>query len=101
MWGLFASTMNEDYYVEKERKAGKGRADLIIIPKETSPHQIAFILEYKVASREDNLENVAKLALDQIEVKEYTSKIKSYRNVEKIIRIGLAFRGKEVEIAFQ
>ncbi|HQS84382.1 MAG: hypothetical protein B7Y25_05460 [Alphaproteobacteria bacterium 16-39-46] len=35
MWGLFASSVNEDYFVEKERETGKGRADLLIIPKET------------------------------------------------------------------
>ncbi|MBS0185600.1 MAG: AAA family ATPase [Proteobacteria bacterium] len=43
MWGLFASSINEDYFVEKEREIGKGRADLLIIPKETSPYSIAFI----------------------------------------------------------
>ena len=101
MWGLFASSVNEEYYVEKERETGKGRADLLIIPKETSPHQIAFILEYKIAPKDENLETIAKSALDQIETKEYVSKIKAYKNVEKIIMVGLAFRGKDVEVSFK
>ena len=101
MWGLFASSVNEDYYVEKERETGKGRADLLIIPKETSPFQISFILEYKIASKEENLKTAAQTALDQIETKEYASKIKAYKNVEKVISIGLAFRGKEVEVVFK
>ena len=40
-------------------------------------------------------------ALDQIEAKDYTSKIKAYKNVEKIIRVGLAFSGKQVDVAFK
>ncbi|HQS83664.1 MAG: hypothetical protein B7Y25_01030 [Alphaproteobacteria bacterium 16-39-46] len=100
MWGLFASSVNEDYYVEKERETGAGRADLLIIPKETSPFQIAFIVEYKIASKDENLKMAAQTALDQIETKAYASKIKAYKNVEKVISIGLAFRGKDVEVAF-
>ncbi len=92
MWGLFASSVNEDYYVEKERETGAGHADLLIIPKEASPFQIAFILEYKIASKEENLKTAAQMALDQIETKAYASKIKAYKNVEKVISIGLAFR---------
>ena len=101
MWGLFASSVTEDYYVEKERETGAGRADLLIIPKETSPYQIAFILEYKIANKQENLKTAAQTALDQIETKAYLSKIKAYKNVEKVISIGLAFTGKDVEVAFK
>ncbi|HQS83969.1 MAG TPA: AAA family ATPase [Alphaproteobacteria bacterium] len=101
MWGLFASSVNEDYFVEKERETGSGRADLLIIPKEGSPHAIAFILEYKIASKDENLEAVAKAALGQIETKAYASKIKAYKNVKKTISIGLAFSGKQVEVVFR
>ncbi|MBS0185148.1 MAG: AAA family ATPase [Proteobacteria bacterium] len=100
MWGLFASSLNEDYFVEKERETGKGRADLLIIPKETAPFKIAFILEYKIARKEENLKDVAKAALDQIKIKDYSSKIKEYKHVDKIMLIGLGFSGKDVEISF-
>ncbi|HQS84310.1 MAG TPA: hypothetical protein PLY23_05320 [Alphaproteobacteria bacterium] len=46
-------------------------------------------------------ETVAQSALDQIETKEYISKIKSYKNVKKTISLGLAFQGKDVEVAFR
>ncbi len=101
MWGLFASSVNEDYFVEKERETGKGRADLLIIPKENSPHPIAFILEYKIAPTTEDLKAVAESALAQIEAKEYASKIKAYPHVKKIISLGLAFSGKDVEVAFK
>jgi len=101
IWGLFASSVNEDYFVEKERETGKGRADLLIIPKETAPYPIAIILEYKIAQKGEDIKTVAHLAFDQIEEKNYIPKIKSYKYVTKIIRIGLAFSGKEVEGYFQ
>ena len=101
MWGLFASSVNEDYFVEKERETGSGRADLLIIPKETAPYPFALILEYKIASKTEDLQTVAQSALDQIEAKEYVSKIKAYKNIEKIIRVGLAFSGKDVAVAFK
>ncbi len=101
MWGLFASSVNEDYFVEKERESGLGRADLLIIPKETGPFPFALILEYKIANKTEDLQVVAQSALDQIEAKEYISKIKAYKNVEKVIRVGLAFSGKEVAVAFK
>ena len=55
----------------------------------------------KIASTAENLEAIAKSALDQIATKEYVSKIKAYKNVKKIISIGLAFRGKDVEVVFK
>ncbi|MBS0185601.1 MAG: PD-(D/E)XK nuclease domain-containing protein [Proteobacteria bacterium] len=58
-------------------------------------------MEYKITSKEENLINAAKKTLDQIEEKGYISKIKAYKNVEKIISLGLAFYGKQVEVAFK
>ncbi|MBS0185480.1 MAG: PD-(D/E)XK nuclease domain-containing protein, partial [Proteobacteria bacterium] len=101
MWGLFASSMNQDYFVEKERETGAGRADLLIIPKETAAYSIAFVLEYKIANQNENLKEVSKAALDQTEIKGYASKIRGYTNVKKIILMGLAFRGKDVEVSYK
>ncbi|MBS0185384.1 MAG: PD-(D/E)XK nuclease domain-containing protein [Proteobacteria bacterium] len=101
MWGLFASSVNEDYFVEKERETGERRADLLIIPKETAPYPYAFILEYKIATKSEDLKKVAQAALHPIETKKYDSKIKMYKHVEKIIHLGLAFSEKNVEAAYQ
>ncbi len=101
MWGLFAGSVNEDYFVEKERETGLGRADLLIIPKETAPFPFSVILEYKIASKGEDLKRVAQSALDQIESKEYMSKINAHPNVKKVIRVGLAFSGKDVEGVFK
>lgn len=100
MWGLFASSVNQSYFVEKERETGKGRADLIIIPKSTADHDIAFILEYKVTSKIEDLVMIAGAALEQIKSKNYVSKIKSYDKVKKVMGIGLAFCGGQVEVIY-
>ncbi|OYZ37265.1 MAG: hypothetical protein B7Y25_04975 [Alphaproteobacteria bacterium 16-39-46] len=59
------------------------------------------MLEYKIASKKEDLKKVAESALDQIESKEYMSKINAYPNVKKVIRVGLAFSGKDVEGVFK
>jgi hypothetical protein len=100
MWGLFASSMNQNYFVEKERETGDGRADLLIIPKTTAAYDIAFVLEYKVATKTEDLVTTANIALEQIKNKNYISKIKSHDNVNRIFSIGLAFCSKDVEVAY-
>jgi hypothetical protein len=101
MWGLFASSVNQDYYVEKERETGEGRADLLITPKSTAEHDIAFVLEYKVASKTEDLGATAASALEQIKNKNYISKIKAHDNVSSVISIGIAFCGKDIEVVYE
>lgn len=99
MIGLIVSVSNK-YFVESEKETGGGRADLTLIPKSTAKHDIAFILEYKVATKTEDLVSTANIALEQIKNKNYISKIKTHDNVHRIISIGLAFCGKDVEVAY-
>ena len=100
MLGIFASSMVADYFVEKERETGDGRADLLIIPKTIAAYDIAFVLEYKVATKTEDLVATANIALEQIKNKNYISKIKSHDNVHRVFSVGLAFCGKHVEVAY-
>ena len=98
--GLIASVSSR-YFVETEKESGLGRADLMLIPKPTTKYQNALILEFKFARSEENLQALAQKALDQIDQKNYVSKIKDHKSITNIIKVGLAFRGKEVEVVFQ
>ena len=71
MIGLIVSVSNK-YFVETEKETGAGRADLVIIPKTTAKHDIAFVLEYKVATKTEDLVATANIALEQIKNKNYT-----------------------------
>ncbi|HQS84292.1 MAG: hypothetical protein B7Y25_01360 [Alphaproteobacteria bacterium 16-39-46] len=95
------SAVTSQYFVDAERESGKGRADLLLIPKPTAKYNNALILEFKFATQGENLSLLAQKALDQIETKNYGAKIKTHENVLNTLKVGLAFRGKDVEVAFK
>ncbi|OYZ36356.1 MAG: hypothetical protein B7Y25_07680, partial [Alphaproteobacteria bacterium 16-39-46] len=70
------SSVSSQYFVDAERESGVGRADLLLIPKPLARYQ-------------------------KIELKNYAAQIKSYKNVESTFKVGIAFGGKDVEVAFR
>lgn len=94
MLGLTAS-LHAEYEIRSNRESGLGRYDLIMIPKD--PKKLGIIMEFKI-SKETHLEETAKLALKQIEEKQYANELTS-RNIQKILKIGIAFHGKQLHIA--
>ncbi|WP_425362821.1 AAA family ATPase [Candidatus Tisiphia endosymbiont of Hybos culiciformis] len=99
MLGLI-NILTPDYIIESERETGNGRADIMLLPKVRKQNN-AIIIEYKICKSPDILESVAKAGLDQIVKKRYEAKIKEYSHVQKIIKIAMAFYGKEVALDYQ
>ncbi|OYZ36602.1 MAG: hypothetical protein B7Y25_06925 [Alphaproteobacteria bacterium 16-39-46] len=95
------SAVSSQYFVETEKESGLGRADLILIPKPVAKYKNALILEFKFSKGEEDLALLAKKALEQIEAKNYATKVKEHDAVEKILKVVLAFRGKDVDVAFK
>ena len=95
------SAVSARYFVEAERESGQGRADLMIIPKDIAKYKNALILEFKFAKTGEDLKSLAEKALEQIETKNYMSKIKTYDTPLQTFKVGLAFSGKDVEVAFR
>ena len=90
--------MGNGYYVRSNRESGEGRFDIQIEPNETSLPGI--IIELKSARRKANedLKAMAQTALRQIEEKRYDTEMRT-RGITRFLKYGVAFRGKEVEIA--
>ncbi len=99
MFGLI-NILAPDYIIESERECGSGRADIMLLPKAGKQNN-AIIIEYKICKSPDILESVAKEWLDQIMRKQYDAKIKEHSHVHKIIKIAMAFCGKEVALEYQ
>ncbi|WP_425360134.1 MULTISPECIES: AAA family ATPase [unclassified Candidatus Tisiphia] len=99
MLGLI-NTLASDYIIDSERETGSGRADIVLLPK-IGKSDNAIIIEYKICKSPDILESVAKDGLEQIAKKRYDAKIKEYSHVQKIIKISMAFCGKEVALEYQ
>ena len=95
------SAVSTQYFVETERESGSGRADLMLIPKNTAKYQNALILEFKFSKSEENLHLLAEQALNQIESKNYKAKIKAHENVGRTLKVGIVFAGKNVEVSFR
>ena len=87
--------LRPNYEIKSNREGGYGRYDVMVIPQDTS--QAGIIIEFKSVALEEvkDLEQVAQLALQQIEEKGYQQELLD-RGIHEIIKLGIVFRGKEV-----
>ena len=108
MLGLILMLKNE-YEISSNNFSGKGRYDLLLKPKNIFERKEGIIIELK-AINIDNLKldsekihekllSECEVALNQIEEKEYTSILKN-AGIDNILKIGIAFFGKEFEVKF-
>ena len=108
MLGLVIMLKNE-YEISSNNFAGKGRYDLLLKPKNLEKRKEGIILELKIVNSsqklseneiQKELEKECNIALKQIEEKKYSSVLKN-AGIDNILKIGLAFFGKEVEVKFE
>lgn len=95
--GLCA-VMSDRYYITSNRESGEGRFDIQLMPMDnTIP---GFLIEVKAEKNcsEDDLKQLASIALAQINNRKYDTEMKS-RGITNIIKYGIAFCGKRVQIA--
>ncbi|MDR3586031.1 MAG: AAA family ATPase [Desulfosporosinus sp.] len=87
--------LRPNYDIKSNREGGYGRYDVMVIPKDTS--QAGIIIEFKSVDPEEvkDLEQIAQLALQQIEAKEYQQELFAW-GIHRIIQLAIVFRGKEV-----
>ena len=89
----FSVLLDGKYQVKSNRESGYGRFDLAFFP--LRPGTPGVILELKAAGSEEELEERAKEALQQIAEKEYCAEL-SRQGASDIWRYGIAFHGKKV-----
>ena len=95
MLGL-CSILGNQYQLRSNRESGLGRFDLQLLP--LVKDLPGFIFEFKHTKNDkDDLDELASLALSQIDDKKYDTELIS-NDVKQIIQIGIAFRGKETAV---
>lgn len=98
MLGLI-NMLSPSYIISSEQESGSGRADIIMIPK-VGKGDKAIIIEYKIAKNAEDLALVAQMGLKQIIDKQYDVKIRQYQYVKQILKISIAFCGKNMELQY-
>ena len=94
----FLTSMQDKFFVTPEQESGLGRADILLEPR--NKNGVGYILEIKAARKNNRISNLAKRAHKQIDSKIYETELRK-RGVVDIVKIGIAFRGKEVEFHYE
>ena len=87
-----------EYITKSNIESGLGRYDFVIEPKNKTKR--AFIMEFKSTDSIENLEEISKEALRQIEDKKYDVSLKQ-NGVKDITYMGIAFCGKQIKIEYK
>ena len=88
-------SLSDKYYVKSNRESGYGRHDILLEPR--NKKETAFILEFKVAKSENELEKKLEEALKQIEDRKYDVELKN-KNIFDIFKIAFVFYGKKIKV---
>ena len=97
MIGLVGFLMGK-YEIISNDESGYGRYNLAMIPIKSS--EKAYLMEFKISKTKNEMEKRAQKALNQIDEKKYDTKLKA-RGIKNILKIGVAFYGKEVKVVFK
>ena len=87
-----------EYITKSNIESGLGRYDFVIEPKNKTKR--AYIMEFKATDSVENLEEISKEALRQIEDKKYDISLKQ-NGVKDITYLGIAFCGKQIKIEYK
>ena len=94
------SIMSENYLVKSNVESGDGIPDLVLKPKDKNKKAFIFEFKYSRAKDSKNLKRTAKSALKQINDRNYSEGLK-YEGYKEIVKIGMGFRKKDVEVVVE
>lgn len=91
--------LQQTHQVKSNRESGRGRCDVMIIPK--NRNKLGVVLEFKKFNlkRDKTLKNSAEIALTQIKETKYVTELHD-AGVKKVVLVGVAFKGKGVEMVY-
>ena len=87
----------EQYLVTSNRESGEGRYDICLQPRNSRLPGVVIELKAGKDCSASELQRLAKMALQQIEDRQYDSELRS-QGVQTVFKYGVAFSGKAVEV---
>lgn len=94
--GLCA-TLDNRFYITSNRESGEGRYDICLCPKDGKLPGILIELKAAKDCSEDELKELSEKALAQIDSRKYETEL-TVKGVRNILKYGVAFSGKKVQI---
>ena len=94
--GLCA-TLDNRFYITSNRESGEGRYDICLCPKDGKLPGILIELKAAKDCPEDELKELSEKALVQIDSRKYETEL-TVKGVRNILKYGVAFSGKRVQI---
>lgn len=94
--GLCA-TLDNRFYITSNRESGEGRYDICLCPKDSKLPGILIELKAAKDCPEDELKELSEKALAQIDARKYETEL-TVKGVRNILKYGVAFSGKRVQI---
>ena len=94
--GLCA-TLDNRYYITSNRESGVGRYDICLFPKNASLPGVLIELKAAKDCSDDELKALSVKALEQINNRKYDTELTA-KGVKDVLKYGVAFSGKRVEI---
>lgn len=94
----FCAALNNNYRITSNREAGEGRYDVQLLP--LHKHLPGILIELKAGKdlSEAQLEDLSKVALQQINDCAYSAELQAMK-VTSVVKMGLAFSGKRARIS--
>ena len=99
MLGLLAMT-DDRYRLSSNDESGDGRYDICLIPRQKKLPGIIIELKAEKKCSTEQLKQLAEKAVQQIREKQYDQQLRQ-QNVERILRYGVAFSGKNAEVVLR
>lgn len=98
--GFIAGVLSgmKGYIVKSNREGGRGRSDIFIKP--VTRRKPAYVIEFKIAKKFNQLEKKADEALEQIEDRGYVLELQD-DGYETVVKYGIAFLGKDCRVKMQ
>ena len=94
--GLCA-VLDNRYFITSNRESGEGRYDISLFPKDSKMPGIIIELKAEKDAEADALKALAGIAVKQIVDKKYDTEMQA-KGIKNVIKYGVAFSGKRVEI---
>ena len=92
--------MDNRYIITSNRESGEGRYDISLCPRDSNLPGILIELKHEKNCTQENLKALALSAVEQIRDRRYDTEM-SAKGIQRIYQYGVAFSGKQVEIAMK